>query len=106
MSTRALGETAADMAADIWRGYSTRDRTLLTIGSIVCWIVFTLIGKLFGIPPVPHYQASLLASGSPVMAILLAGVTFVACVLIGSLICGVIHFEGGLFCACVGMLAL
>jgi hypothetical protein len=105
-TTRALGETAAEMAGNIWRGYSTRDRTLLAIGSIVCWILFATIGKLFGIPPVPGYQASLLSGGSAVMSILLAGVTFVACVLFGSLVSGAVHFEGGLFCASVGMLAL
>ena len=105
---RALGETAAEMAGNIWRGYSTRDRTLLAVGSIVCWILFWLIGRLFGIPPVPGYQASLLASagGSPVVAIILTGVAIVACVLIGSLVAGAVHFEGGLFCASVGMLAL
>jgi hypothetical protein len=106
MTTRPLGETAAEMAGNIWRGYSTRDRTLLAIGSIICWLLFATMGKLFGIPPVAGYQASLLTSGSAILSVLLSGVMFVACVLIGSLIAGAVHFEGGMFCASVGMLSL
>jgi hypothetical protein len=94
------------VAGNIWRGYSTRDRTLLTIGSIACWIAFAVIARLIGVPEVPHFQASLLAGDSAIVAIVVTAVAFVACVLIGSLLAGAVHFEGGLFCAAVGMLAL
>src|SRR5437763_3905759 len=101
-----LGESGGELARSVWKAYSTRDRTLLTVGSIVCYLVFRFVGKTFGIPQIPHYQASLLMNPTPTVAIVLTAVTLVACVLIGSLVAGVVHFEGGLFCAVVGMLAL
>jgi hypothetical protein len=104
-----VGDTATngeERGGSVWTSYSTRDRTLLTVGSVLCYVIFHFLGRAFRIPEMAHYQASLLANPSPAVAIVLTAVTFAACVLVGSLIAGTVHFEGGLFCACVGLLAL
>jgi len=117
MSTDAL--SAADPAArdanddgdgerpeTIWTSYSTRERALLAIGAIASYLIFSTVGRFFRIPELPNYQASLLTHPSPIIAVVITGVTLVACVLLCTIITGRIHFEGGLFCAAVGMLAL
>lgn len=92
-------------AGDIWSSY-TRNRTLLTIGAIVCCALFWGMARLFGLPRYPGFQASLVMQSSPVLVILLVAVTLLAGALVASLIAGVVHFESGLFCASIGLAAL
>ncbi|MEA2711777.1 MAG: hypothetical protein QOF78_4378 [Phycisphaerales bacterium] len=109
MSTDALSvpaDSADDRGENVWTTYSTRERTLLTLGAVGSYLIFGAIGKFFAIPQLPHYQASLLAQPNPLIAVVIAGVTLVACVLLCTLITGRIHFEAGLFCAAIGMVAL
>jgi hypothetical protein len=99
-------DSAAPPPETIWNSYSTRERALLAIGAIASYLIFSTIGRFFAIPALPHYEASLLTQPSPIMAILIAGITLVACVLLCTLLTGRIHFEAGLFCAAIGMMAL
>jgi hypothetical protein len=120
MSTDAFSPTPRATAADvgngsdnggeptetIWTSYSTRERVLLTLGAVGSFLAFSTIGRFFAIPLLPDYDASLLAHPSPVVAVILAAVTLLACVLLCTLLTGRIHFEAGMFCAAIGMLAL
>src|SRR5436305_13736627 len=97
--TEALGNATdqdVDAGESIWRSHTTRDRTLLLIGAVVSYGIFHFVGTALGIPQVPHYQASLLANPSAVLAVIVIALTLVACELICSLIAGVVHFEAGL----------
>src|SRR5205814_6643117 len=69
------------------------------------WI-FSTIGRLFSIPQYPGYQGSLMVQPSPIFALLLAGVVLLGCVVLTSLFAGLVEFEGGLFCATFGLMAL
>ena len=97
---------AAEVAGNIWTAYSARERILLTLGAVGSYLAFAAIGRFFRIPQLPDYQAALLTQPSPLVAVLIAGVTLIACVLLCTLITGRIHFEAGLFCAAIGMVAL
>lgn len=97
---------ATDVAGNIWTAYSARERVLLTLGAVGSYFAFAAVGRFFGIPQLPDYQAALLAQPAPLVAVMIAGVTLVACVLLCTLITGRIHFEAGLFCAAIGMIAL
>jgi hypothetical protein len=102
----ALHRTAAEPDGNVWTSYSTRDRTLLTIGAVVCYALFGLAANLFSIPQNPRYEASLMMQPVPMLAIVVVAIVLVAGVLVASLIAGKVHFEGGLFCAAIGMAAL
>jgi hypothetical protein len=83
-----------------------RDRILLTLGSVACILLFWWLAAMFGIPQHPHTQGSLLAQPSAVVAMLITLVALVACVLLSSVIVSFIHFDAGLFCAAIGLIAL
>ena len=112
MSTDAA--SASDFAAGgqpppgetIWTSYSARQRTLLTLGGVASFVLFGLIGRFFSIPEVPGYAASLFSHPAPLLVVVIAAVTLIACVLLCTFIAGRIHFEAGLFCAAIGMVAL
>ena len=113
MSTDALSAAPRDADDDdggspetIWNSYSTRERALLAIGAIGSYLIFSAVGRIFRTPELADHQASLLTHPSPLIAVLLTAVTLIACVLLCTFITGRIHFEGGLFCATIGMLAL
>ena len=105
-SLMVLQNSAERSAPNVWAAYSTRERALLATGVVVSYAIFHFIGRAFRIPELPDFQASLLGNASPVLTLVMTLVTLIACVLIGSLIAGSVHFEAGLFCACAGMFAL
>jgi len=102
--TRSIAESAAGLTKDIWSSYSLKDRTLLTIGALVSYWLFVAVAALFSVPRYPGYQASLIMQPSAMLALLMAIVVLVACVLVTSMFAGLVHFEGGLFCAAIGLL--
>ncbi len=104
--TEIIAEGAGELGENIWSSYSTRDRTLLSIGSIASFAMFWTVGGMFSTPRFYGYDASLLMQPSPVVILLMTAVLLVACVLITSFFTHIVHFEGGLFCAAIGMLAL
>lgn len=109
MSTDAYSvpaDAARDSDENVWTSYSARQRALLTFGAVGSYLIFSAIARFFGIPQLPDYGASLLTQPSPLIAVMIVAVTLVACVLLCTLLTGRIHFEAGLFCAAIGMLAL
>ena len=102
----AFERTGARLTGDIWSSYSTRDRTLLTLGAIVCYLLFGLVASLFGIPKYPDFQAAILLQPSPLLVIVLVAAALLAGALLASLVAGRVHFESGLFCAAIGLVAL
>jgi len=82
-----------------------RARLLLALGAIVCYVIFWWLGALFHVPD-PGYGASLLVQLRPALDIAVTGLAVLAAVAAGSLVAGTIRFDAGLFCACVGMIAL
>ncbi|HYO10322.1 MAG TPA: hypothetical protein VER17_15240 [Tepidisphaeraceae bacterium] len=104
--TRAIASTAAEGAAKVWSAYSLRDRILLFTGAVASYWIFAGVASLFSIPWYRDYQASLTGQPAPALALLVAAVVLLGCVVLTSLFAGLVHFEGGLFCAALGMLAL
>jgi hypothetical protein len=102
----AMEHSAKRLAENIFTAYSSRDKTLLTIGSIIAFALFATVARVCSIPQLPGYEATLFSPPSPLLALLVTAITLIAATLLCSLIAGVIHFEGGLFCAAVGMAAL
>src|SRR5581483_9061192 len=80
------------------------ERRILWIGAIVAFFLCWLGCKLFRIPLLPHFNASLMAQ--PLVSLLVVFILFLVCVLIGSLTVGMIGFDAGLFCAAAGLCAV
>lgn len=97
---------ARQQAEHAWGTYTVRDRVLLTVGSFACVLLFLWVAGVFGIPAHPHAHGSLLAQPSAFVALLVTLVALVACVLLSSVVVSLVHFDAGLFCAAVGLLAL
>jgi len=83
-----------------------RDRALLTVGIIVSLLIFQAVGRVFGIPQMPGYSASVIQQPSSLLAFIMTAVAFVICVLASTTITGSIHFEAGFYCAAFGLSAL
>ena len=98
--------SAPDPAANIWTSYHTRDRVLLTVGCVASYWIFSAIARLFGYPTHLGYEGSLLIQPSAILLLVMTAVVLVACVVLTSFFAGIVHYEAGLFCACVGMVAL
>lgn len=104
--TETIADSAGETAGQIWRAYNLRDRTLLTVGSVVSYWIFAAVAALFSIPRYPKFQGSLMLQPSAIVALVMAVVILVACVAITSMFAGLVHYEGGMFCAAIGLLAL
>jgi hypothetical protein len=102
----AFERSGTRVAGDIWSSYSTRDRTLLTLGAILCYVLFGIVARLFAIPRYPDFQAAILLQPAPLLVIVLVAATLLAGALLASLVAGKVHFESGLFCAAIGLAAL
>ena len=83
-----------------------RARILLLVACCVCFILVLWASRLFAIPDDGAFSASLLQQPTPLLAILVCGVVFLGCVLIGSAIAGRGRFDAGLFAACAGLTAI
>src|SRR2546429_5354039 len=103
--SRAAAEMSAKVAEGIWTSHTNRDRTLLALGAIICYWLSGTIAAALSIPRFPKFDAALLHQPSPVLVVIVAFITLILCTLLGSLIAGSVHFEGGLFCAVVGLAA-
>src|SRR4051794_28741506 len=92
-----LMETSASMGVSVWRAHNGRDRTLLTLGAILCYLLFAWLATMFHIPRYRGFADSLLQQPAPWMTILVVTVGTFACAMIASAIAGVVHFDAGLF---------
>ena len=95
-----------ESAGNGWSASTVRDRVLLTAGSAACVLLFLWLAGAFGIPAHRHAHGSLLAQPAPVVALLVTLVSLVACVLLAGAVVALVHFDAGLFCAAVGLLAV
>ncbi len=83
-----------------------RARFLLTLGSVLSFLLCWFAAAAMGIPAHRNFDASLLQQPSPATALFVTLVLAVACALLGSAIAGTIRFEAGLATAAIGLLAL
>ena len=97
---------ARQLADNVWGASTVRDRILLTVGSVACILLFLWLAHAFGIPAHAHAHGSLLAQPSPAVALLVTLVGLIAAVLLSSVVVALVHFDAGLFCAAIGLLAL
>jgi hypothetical protein len=104
--TEAAASLSESSDQELWKTHPNRDRILLVIGAIACYVIFRFVASLLGVPRDPGFDASLLHQPSSLLVIVVVVATLVACTLLGSLVAGIVHFEAGLFCACVGLIAL
>src|ERR1700722_7747405 len=81
----------------------------LTLGVVICFTLFWLIGTTLLIPPVPNAGGSLLSQPQPSVAIGAVGLALIICTLIGKFIVGDLlvgaahQSEGGLMAALLGL---
>ena len=101
-----LQQDAGPLAGNIWTSYSTRDRTLLSVGSIASFWIFWTIAGMFSFPRFHGFNASILNQPSAIVILIMTAIVFIVCALVTSLFTNIVHYEGGLFCAAVGLIAL
>lgn len=92
--------------ANIWSSYGTRARTLLGIGAMASFALFWTVAGMFSFPRFYGYSASIMQQPGAILILLMASVVFLVSVGVTSIFTHVVHFEGGLFCASLGLLAL
>jgi len=83
-----------------------RTRFILSIGAIVCYVIFWWLSRQFGVPAEPGYGGSLLLAPSMVWGLAVVLVGWVAAVVVGTVIAGSVRFDAGLFCAGLGLMAV
>jgi hypothetical protein len=106
MTRESIATEATDLGVSVWKAHNMHDRSLLAIGSIVCWVIFSFIGRMMSLPMYPGHAASVLRHASPAGEILMLIIGLVACSMIASLLTARVHAEAGLFCAAVGLMAI
>jgi hypothetical protein len=99
-------ERAGKLAGDMITSSRAVEKALLSIGAGASFWIFWSVASLFALPRFRDYQASLLVQPSPLLALLMAGVVLLACVVLTSLFTGSVEFEAGLFCGAIGLFAL
>jgi hypothetical protein len=107
--SQVLGDLPIHAAGDLIGAssgrFNPREKYLLLIGSLICFSSFWLTGKIFRIPSDPHFSAAILEQSTVISTLLITALLFAICVVIGSLIAGVVGFDAGVCCACVGLCA-
>jgi hypothetical protein len=108
-----MSSTVADMLnREVPNTLTWGGRLRLTVGVIVCYLIFWWGSHFTGIPAVRGMGGSLLCQPSPLAALLITAGGIILCTAAGRLIVGDLpigtdlQFEGGLLVALVGMLAL
>jgi hypothetical protein len=105
-----LSEIPIEAGAEITEFGSARfnrtEKYLAVIGAMICFGAFWLAGKIFRIPVYTHLSASLLLQPTAATSFIVAAIVFGICVVLGALICGILGFDSGIFCAAAGLCAL
>jgi len=89
-----------------WKPTAFWRRLALTIAWLICLIVVRYAIAMFSVPPLPHFDGSLLCSASPLTAIVVVAVLLIICTLLGTIIAGGVCFEAGFFAATLAMAGL
>jgi hypothetical protein len=98
--------TPARVLRGTLEAFTNVEWTLLAVGSISCGLISNWIAAILGIPGQPGFAGSLLCGPSPVSAVVSVVVAFAVTIVIGTLIAGMVEFEAGLFCCCLGLAGL
>lgn len=83
-----------------------RTRLLLVLGVAATATLFWVVGRIFGIPHHPSFEASLMFQPAPARALLVTGLTLMAGAGIATVIAGTVRFDAGLFGAAGGLAVL
>ncbi|HEY7089373.1 MAG TPA: hypothetical protein VH518_14850 [Tepidisphaeraceae bacterium] len=101
---------AADGATGVirnaWTAFRTRERFALTIGSIIAILLTLWLASTFDIPQTPRRGGALLQQPAWPIAMGITWIAVIGCTAVASIVASRTHYEGGLFCACIGLAAL
>lgn len=89
-----------------WNAIIMRDRVSLAVGSILCLAITIWLSRLFDVPDAVGRSGSLLQQLNWPVAIGLIWIVVIGGAVLASLIASGQHYDGGLFCACVGLAPL
>jgi hypothetical protein len=96
----------APLPLRLWTALASHDRFSLTAGSLICIGIALWLANMLGIPWEIGRGGALLQQSSGGVAIGLAWVIILGGALVSSVVASHLHFDGGLFCGCVGLGAL
>lgn len=97
---------ASELREESSARFTRREQAFAIFGALFSFALLWVAGQQFKIPTERHFSASLFQQPTIFTTILVIGIVYVACVVIGSFIAGMIGFDAGLFCASVGLCAL
>jgi hypothetical protein len=86
--------------------FTSQEKYLALAGSILSLAAFWLSGAIFRIPTYHGFSASLVQQPTLITTLTVTAIVYAACVVISGLITRSIAFDGGVFCACIGLCAL
>ncbi len=89
-----------------WKGVIGRDLFTLPLGSLLCLTLAIWLGQTLNVPAVYAKAGSLLQQPAWQIAVATAWIALVAGSLLASIVAGHHHYDGGLFCACLGLAGL
>jgi hypothetical protein len=96
-------ELAPKGVVDLWTAFTTRERFALTVGSLLCIGLTLWLARTLDVPAAPGRAGALLQQDAAVVAIGVVAVALIAGAALAASFASRVHFEGGLFCACVGL---
>jgi len=99
-------DTAADGDASPSTLHKMRDRVLLFAGLVACYALCEYGAGRLGVLEYPGYGASLIEQSGWVGRLLAAAFLYVVAVAVGTLVTGVVRFDGGLLVGGLGLAAL
>ena len=88
-----------------WKSAIKRDLFMLPLGSLVCIALTVWLSQMLHIPAVYAKAGVLLQQPGWPVAIATAWIALVAGAMLASIFAGHVHYDGGLFCACIGLAA-
>jgi hypothetical protein len=98
--------TTAPMLDDGSPTHRTRQRLAFTVGCVACGLITLWLSRMLKIPVAPGRGGALLQQPAWPIAIGITWVAILAGTLLSSIVASRVHYEGGLFCACVGLALL
>ena len=98
-----VSDESVEPTMNLWQTYSQQSRFNLTAGSIACLLISLWLAATLNLPATPGYAGSLLQQDSWVFVMGAAWLALFGCTAVGTVLSSRIHYEGGLFCACIGL---
>jgi small basic protein len=101
-----LAGPAARLSRNAFESFTMLEWVMLIVGSAACGLCAVWIAGLLGVPAVPGFNGSLLASSSPLLGVFIAIVAMVIGIFVGSFFTASVQSDAGFFCACLGLAGL